>query len=382
MDTPSRCPECDCEDFLTEKGISVCSDCGTVVSETVCLVTNSNLTYGQDAGAQRTIVNAGKVSYKNSQVEKFCRNHTTSTKTRLSRTVQHGIDVLYKVCQTLNLPKNICKMSEITYKDIVMGEHFKKDSGRSKLCLAILCVYLVSNRENNLITLTEIWNNTDCTFDHFGAMLMRLEKLYPDIYPKKSKNIEDLVPFYFCKMRLDEKDKSIVSHYATNLVWLWRQALLVQSFNPIYVIHSAFYFAWKAANLDRCKISVSEFCSTVNIEYKPIICERVQFYYKILQDFYRCSPFYQNEEITQSLIVLKLKDMIQMKRIILWNYENSEMNFHNKRREEELKKESSVVKNVPYYLGDADFSDTEIDSYIRTDDEVRSITHLTQKMAS
>ena len=395
MDLPDRCPECDCDEIINDKYAYVCSDCGNIIIENIITENATTTTTNTNTNITNNIkVNSNKASFKNQHVGVFCRNYTSTTYTRLTYSVQLGIDQIYNVCKNLNLPNSITEMSVNVFKEIVREKPFKDESCKSKMCIAILCVYLVSNREHNPITLNELWKSTDCTFDNFGSMLLRLEKLYPEIYPNKTKYIESLVAFYLFKLTLNPKERPFVADYSTNLLWMWREALLVQAYNPIYVIYAAFYFAWKAVHsVERLNVSPPKFCSLVNIEFKPIIRERIKFFYKILQDFYRCCPLYVGGDVSKNLIIFKLKDMLQMKRIILLNYGNSKLNFHtqrikqdeekalnnNQKIRKEEKHETGKIYNDKYENDSDDFSDSEINSYIRTNEEVHTIVNLSQK---
>lgn len=208
-------------------------------------------------------------------------------------------------------------------------------------------------------------------------MFLRLEKHFPHIYPNKSKNIESLVPFYLFKVRFGDKEKPVIADYATNLVWMWRQAVLVQGFNPIAVIYAALFFAWKAVDLERSKVYCTQFCTLVGIEFTPIIRKRISFYTKVLQDFYRLNPLHLNETISPSMLPSKIKEIVQMKRIILWNYTNAEKSKYEETDEHDLHEEiAKRMASETDPLEDEDFSDSEIDSYIRTNTEIKSITEL------
>lgn len=378
MAAANQCPECNSSEIISENFVNVCADCGNVISDCSEAVVDKPSKYSTNI---RTSVECNRVSVKNAHVETFCRDYTSAVNPRLSMSVKEGIDAIHSSCKNLNMSNNICQMAVNLFKSVAFEKHFKTGSRNVKLCLAISCVYLVSNRENNPIALAELWNSTDFVFDHFGVIFMRLEKHYPQIYPEKSKITEFLVPFYLFKLNFDRKETPIINDYATNLVWMWRAALLVQGFNPVFVIYAALYFAWKAVDLKRCKTSVVKFCSTVGIPFNPTIRERIKYYYQVLHDFYSSSPLYGGENISAVLILGKIKDMIKIKRIIIWNYNSSPLNMHAKRKEPEGGKTqvapfNKMMKGGDRSLVDEDFSDSEIDSYIRTEDEVREITNL------
>lgn len=378
MDTSIiKCPECYSVNTGTENAIDICYDCGTVVNDIPVRTTSGS-------SENRTSVEVSKAAVKNKNVGKYFKHYTSTVDPKLTNSVKHGIDVIMNVCKNLHIAHSIMQSSKDLFAKIASKEPFKLDSSNTKLCLALSCLYFVSNREENPITLTELLNSSDCAFDHFGAILLRLEKNYPEIYPKKAKNIETLVPCYLFKLTINDKEKPVIFDYATNLVWMWREALLVQSYNPVYVIYSALYFAWKAVSVDRYQVNCTEFCKRVNIEHKPIISQRVSFYLKILQNFYCCNPLHANTTVSPSLICSKIKEMIAMKRIILWNYSTSPLNFHaqeiKKRKNDncELPEMSSkkVRTNNSNEDEEDDISDSEIDSYIRSESEVHILERL------
>ncbi len=374
-----KCPDCCSVNTGIENSIEICFDCGTVVNEIPVRIE-------QGHGEYHNNVAVNKVSVKNKSVGDYFKYYTAKLIPRKTSPVRHGIDVIINVGKNLNIPYSMLQTAKSLFEEISMSQPFKKDFSNTKLCLALSCLYVVSNRDFHPITLNDLLNNSDCAFDHFGAVFLRLEKHYPNLYPNKSKNIEVLVPYHLFKLTINDKEKLTIADYATNLLWMWREAMLVQSYNPVYVIYSAFYFAWKAMSVDRYQMSCTEFCKRVKIEHKPIISQRATFYQQILRDFYRCNPLHASETIHPNLICSKIKEIIAMKRIILWNYNKSQLNYHTqeikKRKNDDVEVPEMSAKKIRASIkaesddDDEDISDSEIESYIRSSDEVYCLKKL------
>lgn len=371
-----KCPECNSSNTGTESAIEICFDCGTVVNDIPERTDHGHSEYHNN-------VSVNKVSVKNKSVGEYFKYYTSSVNPRKTGPIKHGIDVIINVSKNLNIPPTIVQTAKDLFEKVV-NTSFKNDFSNAKLCLALSCLYVVSNREDNPITLTDLLNSSDCAFEHFGAVFLRLEKHHPEIYPNKSKNIEALVPYHLFKLTINDKEKLVIADYSTSLLWMWRKAMLVQSYNPIYVIYSAFYFAWKAVSVDRYEVSCKEFCKRVQIEHKPKISQRAAFYLKILQNFYRCNPMHAGEIIHPKFICSKIKEIVAMKRIILWNYRKSPLNYHTqeieKRKNDDCEMPQMPVKkartNIKSDDDDDDISDSEIESYIRSAEEVSSLKRL------
>lgn len=374
-----RCQECNSEDVITECFVLVCSNCGNVVND----VPEPHEIVNQIYQKSNVQCDSKKVSCLNPHVQTVCRDYTSTVNAKISETVHLGIDLIRNVCQTLNIPKAICEMSINFFKEIVANREFKFEPSYIKQCLALSCLYVIVNQENYPMPLTELWKNTDCSFTHLGSVLFRMERLFPQCRSNsKSKLIESLLPFYLFQLKLDEKERPLIEEYSTSLVWMWRQALLVQGFNPIYIIYAALFYGWKAVNPNRAKVRPKEFFAQVNIECKQRISQRVHFFYKVLEKFVQCCPLYdKNTEVTIDTISLKIKDITTMKRIVVANFDQLKCEIRwPERKKRNLDNANNVecLKAEFNFLGfeDVELSDSEIDSYIRTDDEVKRIKHL------
>lgn len=374
-----RCSECGSEEVINESFILVCSNCGNVVNDTPETYEQSTWTSTHN---KKTNVHCDRyqVSCLNEHVETFCRDYTLRINPRISVCVRFGVDIIQNVCKLLNIAKSIQEMSIKLFKQVVTLREFKFDSSNIKQCLAISCLYLISNRENNPITLTELCKHTDCVFSHFGTVLFRLERTNPEIHPKKSKFIESLVPYYIFQLSLNEKERPMIEDYSTSLVWMWREVLLVQGFNPIYIIYAALYYGWKAVDPDRSKIRPKQFCSEVDIEFKNIIRCRIQFFYKVLEKFVQCCPLYDSDTlVTPDTISLRIKDIISTKRIVIYKFNElkQEIPKNGRKRASTVVYENCQRMDFSFLdVEDVELSDSEIDSYIRTDEEIKTIKTL------
>ncbi|UXI16131.1 histone-lysine N-methyltransferase [Sarcoptes scabiei] len=369
----NHCPECFSTELILENFVQICSDCGNIINDTPISV-------------DKTTKNQSFES-KN-HVLKYCKSRNRIFK-RETVPILLGTKLIETICQKLSIPKRIQESSIDLFKKSSENSEFKFVSTNMKQCLAISCVYIIANQQNYPITLTELANNTDCLLNHIGSVLSRIQKIFPDVFDQSSKLIEFLVPSYVLKHDFDEKEKISIIETAKNLVWMWREAILVQGFNPIYVIYSALFFAWKSIDHNRASKSLAEFCDEYQIVLNLSLQRKVKYFFKILKQFVISSPCFMDDEneITVQNISLKIPQLVQWKKIIVFNYnQQHQQNFDTKKIDEIGRKrqqnqssslETKCLKNSDENnfddLEGDDLSDNELDCYIRTAKEIEEI---------
>lgn len=369
-----KCPECGFEDIIIEDFIYVCTQCGNVVDD--CPNSVDEKLIKDDK--LKVNLNQNFAPVIHDYVNKYCWNFN-SKKDRPSKCIKFGIDLIKTLCKNLNLSKTIQERAINTFKEVSSNNSFKYCTNNVKQCLALCCVYSISIEENNPITLTELANNIDFEFHHLGIILLRFQKICPELF-KNLKYVESLVPLYLFKHPFENQEKFKISEYATELIWMWRNAVLIQGFNPINVIYPALFFSWKAIDDNRAKITLAEFCDKFEIEKQRIFREKVNYFYAILKDFTKYCPLLVNTVITKDTISIKIKDILSMKRIILYNYNNKREEINDKKRP--LQTDDSQDQNLKlakHFEDEEDFSDSEIDLYIRSPEEVKELEKLKDK---
>lgn len=375
-----KCSECNCEDIIVEDFIYVCTECGNVVDDCPNSV-DEKLT--KDDKLKINLNHNKPAPVIHNYVNKYCWNFN-SRKDKPSKCIQFAIDLIKTLCKNLNMSKTIREMAINHLKDVSSNIVFKYCTNNVKQCLALCILYLISNQENNPITLTELANNIDCEFYHLGIILLRLQKHYPELFKNNFKCIESLVPLYLFKHEFDNQEKFKISEYATDLVWMWRNAVLIQGLNPINVIYTALFYSWKAIDDNRAKITVTEFCDKFKIEKKRIFREKVDYFFIVLKDFINHSPLLSNTVITKDTVSMKIKEILSMKRIILHNYKLVERRKKKRPLKKNVKDNNDEVngndnvKMAKISNDEEDFSDSEIDIYIRSPEEVAEMEKLGQ----
>lgn len=364
-----QCPDCQSQDIIIEDFISVCTNCGNVVND------EPNLVF-----QPQTTKDGEKISYSQQQQYHQQNIIKLSDQKRTTAPVLYGIKLISTLSKNLNISKSIREMAITLFRDVCKENEFKNRSTNFKQSLALCCLYVICNQECNHITLNEFFKNSDSVFKHVGKILLSLQKKRPELFEKSAKKIESLIPLYLFKHDFADKEKMAISDYATGLVWMWQEACLIQGFNPITIIYVALFYAWKAVDQKRSSITVNKFCDQFNISNRIVLDKKVRFFFKVLKDFANCCPLFTNsEELTKNTISLRIEKIVYMKRSIIAEYNQLNTNGNHQHVNEQKNNEIISNNNKPITfeeIEDQDFSDEEINSYIRSDHEVEEIRKL------
>lgn len=421
MSSNRQCLLCFSNEIIRKNGENVCGECGCVMDEEMKTTTKEwTLTTGMV-----TEVDARQTTVLHDNFNQRIKGPTTYHRTdsnrrfRLSEAVKNGMVTIRNVSRLLNIRKSIEESSIELYKKIVAKRLYKFSSQNIKQCLALSCLYLVANQEGTLVTISDLCSNTDAVLKHFGTVYFQLFKMSPELNQQQQENfLETHVPYYAFRLNpLEEKNRLLMIDYGTTLVWMWRQVCLVQSFHPVTVIYASLFYSWKAVHLAKARAGVKDFFATFNIQASLTVMRRIKFYYFVLLDFISCSPLSATERITPDNIAFRLKEIIKMKRIIVFNYnQNSHLSTcrFSKKHSKAAKaltdekdgsshqvdgayastsssmppspkrvKHQHIQDTVTTTIADTDnnmavddFSDSEIDAYIRSEDEVKQIENL------
>lgn len=430
MASNRQCLLCFSNEIIRKNGENVCGDCGCVMDEEMKSTTKEwTLTTGMvtEVDARQTTV---LHDHFNQRIKGPTTYHRTDSnrRSRLSEAVKNGMVTIRNVSRLLNIRKSIEESSIELYKKIVSKRLYKFSSQNIKQCLALSCLYLVANQEGTLVTISDLCSNTDAVLKHFGTVYFQLFKMSPELNQQQQENfLETHVPYYAFRLNpLEEKNRLLMIDYGTTLVWMWRQVCLVQSFHPVTVIYASLFYSWKAVHLAKARAGVKDFFATFNIQASLTVMRRIKFYYFVLLDFINCSPLSATESITPENIAFRLKEIIKMKRIIVFNYnQNSQLSTCRFSKKQSKAAKASSGENDGDSHGDGggghasssssppspkrvkhqhsqgsvatttttttsttiiaaaadnmaldDFSDSEIDAYIRSEDEVKQIENL------
>ncbi|OTF69593.1 hypothetical protein BLA29_002354, partial [Euroglyphus maynei] len=307
-----QCPDCQSYDIVIDDFISVCTNCGNVVNDVPKLV------FQPPPSSTTTAKNVAKISQQRYHHQNLIKSPDQK---RTTAPVLYGIKLISTLSKNLDISKAIREMAITLFRDVSKDKEFKNCSTNVKQSLALCCLYVICNQECNHITLTELFKNSDSVFKHVGKILLRLQKIRPELFEKSGKKIESLLPLYLFKHDFVDKERMTISDYAIGLVWMWQEACLIQGLNPITIIYVALFYAWKAVDQKRSSITINEFCNRFGISNRRALNEKVQFFFKVLKDFAKCCPLLINsEELTKNTVSLRIDTIISMKRLIIVQY--------------------------------------------------------------
>ncbi|CAI9171781.1 unnamed protein product [Rangifer tarandus platyrhynchus] len=397
-----RCPDCGSAELVEDSHYSqnqlVCSDCGCVVTEGVLTTTFS------DEG------NLREVTYSRS----------TGENEQVSRSQQRGLRRVRDLCRVLQLPPTFEDMAIAYYQQAYQHAGIRTARLQKKEVLVGCCVLITCRQRNWPLTMGTICTLLYADLDVFSGTYMQIVKLLGLDVP--SLCLVDLVKTYCSSFKLFEASPSVPAKYVEDkekmlsrtlqLVELADETWLVTGRHPLPVITAATFLAWQSLRpSDRLSCSLARFCKLANVDLPYPASSRLQELLAVLLRMAEQLAWLQVLKLDKRSVVKHIGDLLQHRHMLVrkaFRDGTAEMDSGEKELqgqgqgqgpEEEdvgssslelpavkrpaspalllppcmLKPPKQVCPTPPVstVTGDEDISDSEIEQYLRTPQEVR-----------
>lgn len=396
MPNGSLCPDCGSSELVEDSHYSqsqlVCSDCGCVVTEGVLTTTFS------DEG------NLREVTYSRS----------TGENEQVSRSQQRDLRRVRDLCRILKLPPTFEDTAISYYQKAYELPGTRAARMQKKEVLVGCCVLITCRQHNWPLTMGTICTLLYADLDLFSGTYMQLVKLLGLDVP--SLCLADLVKSYCSSFKLFQASPSMPAKYVEDkdkmlsrtllLVELADDTWLVTGRHPLPVITAAAFLAWQSLRpADRLTCSLAQFCKLANVDLPyPAAC-RLQELLAVLLQMASQLAWLQVLKLDKRSVVKHIGDLLQHRQLLV------RMAFRDGAAEVETKKQQQgqgqqeEVGDGPFDLpkgkrpaspalllppcmlkppkrtqtmppdsvvtGDENISDSEIEQYLRTPQEVR-----------
>ena len=349
--------ECPCTNVIEENALLICQDCGNVVRDVPDFRWDVKCVDQKDFNR--------KMMLKKS-------SDFLAPSARITESVLNGLKLIGRLANLLNLSSNIAKAACDTLKTISKNEVFKHRQTQSKQCLAIWCLYLISRKHGSALSLSQISGACDivCEIRHLSSVYTLLRTHFTEL--SSYVDIMDLVEIPLEDYNYDDKEKRKIINLTRELVELFQKAALVQGYNPVFVIEALAYLAWKTQDSPRLNTNYRKYCDILSIQFCSTVSQNIYFYTKMLKELYKCSPEFVDQPNLDKIILVKIPDVLRTKNITVYNFNKSHPNHIAKKRS--YKKSNENTQPVLY---DEDFSDSEIEQYLKSKEEIKA----SQKMS-
>lgn len=397
-----RCPDCGSTELVEDSHYSqsqlVCSDCGCVVTEGVLTTTYS------DEG------NLREVTYSRS----------TGENEQVSRSQQRGLRRVRDLCRVLKLPPTFEDTAVAYYQQAYRHSGIRAARLQKKEVLVGCCVLITCRQHNWPVTMGTLCTLLYADLDAFSGTYMQIVKLLGLDVP--SLCLADLVKTYCSSFKLFQPSPSVPAKYVEDkekmlsrtqqLVELADETWLVTGRHPLPVITAATFLAWQSLRpSDRLTCSLARFCKLANVDLPYPASSRLQELLAVLLRMAEQLAWLQVLKLNKRSVVKHIGDLLQHRRTLVrkaFRDGTAETEPQEKELQEQgqgqgqgkeevggssldlpegkrpaspalllppcmLKppKRTCPMPPVPMVTGDENISDSEIEQYLRTPQEVR-----------
>lgn len=401
MPSGGRCPDCGSTELVEDSHYSqsqlVCSDCGCVVTEGV-LTTTFN-----DEG------NLREVTYSRS----------TGENEQVSRSEQRGLRRVRDLCRVLQLPSTFEDTAVVYYQQAYQHPGIRAARLQKKEVLVGCCVLVTCRQHNWPLTMGTICALLYADLDMFSGTYMQIVKLLGLDVP--SLCLTDLVKTYCSSFKLFQATPSVPAKYVEDkekmlsrtlqLVELADKTWLVTGRHPLPVITAATFLAWQSLHpADRLTCSLARFCKLANVDLPYPASSRLQELLAVLLKMAEQLAWLQVLKLDKRSVVKHIGDLLQHRHTLLrkaFREGTAELEAQKELQEQGqgqgqgpeevgsgsldvsagkrpaspalllppcmLKPPKRVCSTPPVstVTGDENISDSEIEQYLRTPQEVR-----------
>ncbi|XP_004606924.2 transcription factor IIIB 50 kDa subunit [Sorex araneus] len=386
MPGAGRCPECGSTELVEDSHYSqsqlVCSDCGCVLTEGVLTTTFS------DEG------NLREVAYSRS----------TGENEQVSRSQQRGLRRVRDLCRVLHLPSTFEDTAVAYYQQAYQHPGIRTARLQKKEVLVGCCVLVTCRQHSWPLTMGTICTLLYADLDVFSGTYMQIVKLLGLDVP--SLCLADLVKSYCSSFRLFQasaalpakyvEDKEKVLSRTLQLVELADETWLVTGRRPLPIVTAATFLAWQSLRpADRLSCSLPRFCKLANVDLPYPAASRLQELVAVLLRMAGQLAWLRVLKLDKRSVVKHIGDLLQHRRTLLREAfrdrepqgpgsqgagsSASALQGEQPGGTAQLlppcmlkpPKRMCPASPVPTVTGDENISDSEIEQYLRTPQEVR-----------
>ncbi|XP_075412815.1 transcription factor IIIB 50 kDa subunit [Tenrec ecaudatus] len=390
-----RCPDCSSAALVEDSHYSqsqlVCSDCGCVVTEGFLTTTFA------DEG------NLREVAYTRS----------TGENEQVSRSQQRGLRRVRDLCRVLQLPSTFEDTAVAYYQKAYRHPGIRAARLQKKEVLVGCCVLITCRQHNWPLTMGTLCTMIYADLDVFSGAYMQIVKLLGLDVP--SLCLAELVKTYCSSFKLFQptpcmpakfvEDKERMLSRTLQLVELANDTWLVTGRHPLPVITAAAFLAWQSLHPSgRLACSLARFCQVANVDLPYPASARLQEMLAVLLRMAEQLVWLRILKLNKRSVVKHIEDLLQHRHTLIHKAfldgtgeREAQARGLQPRMEEEVggsslglplgkrpagpgillppcmlkpPKQPRLPPTVRTVTGDEDISDSEIEQYLRSPEEV------------
>ncbi|NWQ60451.1 BRF2 factor, partial [Neopipo cinnamomea] len=400
MGPRGRCPGCGSaalvEDALYAQQQLVCAACGCVLAEGLLTTTYS----------------------EEEHLREVAYSQSTGQKEQLSRCLQRGIRRVQDLCKVLQLPAVFEETAVSYFQRALQLPAFHLVSLEKKELLGGCCVFVTCRQHNWPLTMGTICSLLYAKQELFAGVFLSLQKELGLSVPALS--LADLVKTHLSSFRLFQpsagvpapflEDKEKLVARTMGIVELASETWLVTGRHPVPVVTAAAFLAWQSLQ-PRARLScpLARFCRVAGVDLPPPAHLRLKELLEILLGMASQLAWLRGFHLDKKTVVKHVGDLLQHRVFLLKNAFCREGGEEQQHGQDSLgqgspssppmarEKGCSLAKKCPRPLlppclihprkrlrsaapsapdpaitGDEPISDSEIEQYLRSPEEIRA----------
>ncbi|XP_013790960.1 transcription factor IIIB 50 kDa subunit-like [Limulus polyphemus] len=369
----------------------VCTSCGTVIEEDS--FENSSLLDGTTLVAASRNKHTSSVQLSIKNVPKSFLQIAFYKRT--GKKVQAGLNKSKDLASAFKFNQDMTNELTDLYSELVKTEVFFFRKQKVKEILAGCCAYKVMRERDIAVCVSSICNFLDCTASEFSLIYKQF--LNVSSFKIRSTSAQQLVPVVLSDLKLGEEAEDM-SKKTLEIINLADKLGFTSGRTATPIVIGAAFLAWQAMNIQRMKTSFQTFCSVVGLSKLVTARRRALELKHLLVDLGKQIPWLTADRVTVANVILHIDSIIKYSYAFIKdksalsdkgkkdNNQNPDVVVSSKR--ELVQGESSAgsckkqkKEELSYeagYVSD-DISDSEIDSYIKSDTEIKEYEKLLSK---
>ncbi|NWR36502.1 BRF2 factor, partial [Tachuris rubrigastra] len=310
MAARGRCPGCGSaalvEDALYAQQQLVCAACGCVLAEGLLTTTYS----------------------EEEHLREVAYSQSTGQKEQLSRCLQRGIRRVQDLCKVLQLPAVFEETAMSYFQRALQLPAFHLVSLEKKELLGGCCVFVTCRQHNWPLTMGTVCSLLYAKQELFAGVFLSLQKELGLSVPALS--LADLVKTHLSSFRLFQpsagvpapflEDKEKLVARTMGIVELASETWLVTGRHPVPVVTAAAFLAWQSLQ-PRARLScpLARFCRVAGVDLPPPAHLRLKELLEILLGMASQLAWLRGFHLDKKTVVKHVGDLLQHRLFLLKN---------------------------------------------------------------
>lgn len=287
------------------------------------------------------------------------------------------LEATHNLAERLKLNKTMIEQLMILYREALFSSEFNQCPYEKKVKLGGVCAFLVMLKNEWTIPIDRICNELNCTSSEFNHIYNRFIQTFPNQKPTH-RPISELIPFMMNEINIEKEEKKTIEKRVLELVNILKSVYSIEGLRPLSLIYAVIFITWQSIKpVERNKVKLKEFCKkhliednrTTTIRYREIVNHLAL----LLKDL----PWIKTsiDEIKKR-IPFYIIDILNYSNSLIYHYQEKNPLKYNVVTESDLKSLIDQESKSVQEKEDPAISDSEINLYIRCEDEIKVIKEL------